>query len=287
MPDGAHSIHRAISQRLDGLLRARLDPLRTEISQFGPHRSHPDNIQPAPKILLVQRGRMTYSINDSVVVLRSGSMLYRPAPSVSHWQTGSRGATIAWCEFTASSVPDEALVVHGADTALEWSSLIRTSHLMSTGEPLDKLEAEGELKALLARFYRRARPVTTEADDPVATRASPAVRRAVEYLSRHHAEPNVLRGLAEVAQLSPAHFRRVFHRQVGMSARRYLITLRLRAARYHVQYSTLPMKQIAHMVGYRDPLFFSRHYRQMFGRSPTEDRAFAPSNRANASAKPS
>lgn len=285
MPDAAHSIHRAISQRLDGLLRSRLDLLRTEISQFGPRRSHPDNIQPAPKILLVQRGRLTYSIDESVVVLRSGSMLYRPAPSVSHWQTGTRGATIIWCEFTAAGVPEEALAVHGADTALEWSTLIRISQLMSSGDPLDKLESEGELKALMARFYRRAMPVSNEADDPITTRASPAVRRAVEHLSRHHAEPNVLTGLADVAQLSPAHFRRVFHRQVGMSARRYLITLRLRAARYHVQYSTLPMKQIAHIVGYRDPLFFSRHYRQMFGRSPSEDRAFAPSVRVSPSAK--
>ena len=63
-----------------------------------------------------------------------------------------------------------------------------------------------------------------------------------------------------------------------MSARRYLLTLRLRAARYHEQYSHLPMKQIARLVGYRDPLFFSRHYRQMFGRSPSQDRAFNPSD---------
>ena len=213
-------------------------------------------------------------------------MIFRPAPSVSHWQAGTRGATVAWCEFNGGALPDEPLVLHGADAGLEWSCLVRIAQLIAGGDPLDKLEAEGEVKSLMARFLRRAQPVDAKTGrDPLTTHASPAVRRAVEHLSRHHAEPHVLTGLADVAQLSPAHFRRVFHRQVGMSARKYLITLRLRAARYHVQYSALSMKQIARMVGYRDPLFFSRHYRQMFGRSPSEDRAFAPSDRAAAESK--
>lgn len=274
MTPDARSLHHDRITWLDAVLRQRIHVTRSAIARYEPRQEHPDNIQPAPKLLLIHEGGLTYTLHDEPVTLRPGSILYRPAPSVSRWLMGRRPTTLVWVEFEAAGLPGDALVATGADPSLEWSRMTRIHQLLLTNDPLSRMEAEAELKSALGRFFSRANRVGQSAG--VGGRATPAVRRAIEHLSRSHHDPAALSRLPQVTNMSPAHFRRLFRAQVGVSARTYLTQIRLRVARYQVQFTNEPIKQIARRTGYRDPLFFSRHYHAMFGISPTDDRASTP-----------
>lgn len=274
MPRNTRSLHEARTGWLDAVLRQRVNVTRSAIARYEPRQEHPDNIQPAPKLLLVHEGGLRYTLQDKPVSLRPGSILYRPSPSVSRWVMGRRATTLVWVEFEAAGLPDLALIATGADPALEWSRMTRIHQLLLKDDRISHMEAEAELKAALGRFFARATPVGDAAG--TARHATPAVRRAIEYLSRSHHDPDALSRLPQITNMSPAHFRRLFRAQVGVSARTYLSQIRLRVARYQVQFTSEPIKLIARRAGYRDPLFFSRHYHAMFGISPTDDRASDP-----------
>ena len=150
------------------------------------------------------------------------------------------------------------------------AGLKRVRVLMSVHDRAAALEAEGELKACLARFWVDAR-----ADGAELARARilhPEVARAMAWLERHFAEPDALDAFYQTVTLSPNHFRLLFRRETGETVQAVLARLRLRRARYLVQATALPMKQIAAETGHADPLYFSMQYRRFWGRPATEDR---------------
>jgi transcriptional regulator GlxA family with amidase domain len=139
------------------------------------------------------------------------------------------------------------------------------------------LQSEGEFKALLARMLTHAMPDSQNSRARTRrTFGDKAIVKAVEWLGENYAQPDALDGLPERFDLSPNHFRLLFKQHCGINAQGYLTALRMRAARAMLQKNDRSVKLIAHALGYADPLFFSRHYRTYWKRTPTEDRSFSP-----------
>lgn len=89
----------------------------------------------------------------------------------------------------------------------------------------------------------------------------------VAVLDRGGTEP----GLAELAALvglSPGHFCRAFARSAGMPPHRWLIGRRIERACDLLRETNLSVGEIAARVGYEDPSYFARLFRQETGLSP-------------------
>lgn len=65
---------------------------------------------------------------------------------------------------------------------------------------------------------------------------------------------------------------RVFRKETGLTPHKYLADLRLRSAAsmLHSDYSASSITEIAHLCGFRNPLYFSRLFKQKYGVSPRE-----------------
>jgi two-component system response regulator YesN len=73
--------------------------------------------------------------------------------------------------------------------------------------------------------------------------------------------------------VNPPYLARVFKRFAGVAPVRYIRELRIAAARKLLeQEPRLEIKQVADLVGYPDPGYFSRVFRQAAGMSPLEYR---------------
>ena len=75
--------------------------------------------------------------------------------------------------------------------------------------------------------------------------------------------------------MSGRHFERLFKRETGQSPLRYYRHLRLSKARQRVLYSNDPLREIAIAVGYQAPAPMARHYQELFGVSPKDERRLA------------
>jgi len=75
--------------------------------------------------------------------------------------------------------------------------------------------------------------------------------------------------LATEARLSKYHFTRKFKELTGHSPIQYFIHLKIQFACQLLDSTTLSVKEISHQVGYRDPYYFSRLFKQVIGISPS------------------
>lgn len=102
----------------------------------------------------------------------------------------------------------------------------------------------------------------------------PAVDAAVEYVKSHLATRLDRASVANHVGLSPAYFSTAFRQCTGYSFTAYVRGLRIDAAKRLLRTTTLPVTEIAHRVGFRDPFHFSRVFRRATGVPPRDFRGF-------------
>ena len=78
--------------------------------------------------------------------------------------------------------------------------------------------------------------------------------------------------LAELAGFSTSHFSAQFKVVTGFSVLEYVKRLRMARSRQLLITSDYSVAEIAAAVGYRDPFYFSRQFREVNGVSPREFR---------------
>ena len=87
-------------------------------------------------------------------------------------------------------------------------------------------------------------------------------------MERHRATPLSIDELAHAVNLSPAHLRRLFQRELGCSPARMSRELRLDHARHLLQTSFLTVKEVMAATGWNDASHFSREFKRRHGQAP-------------------
>ncbi|MBM3614891.1 MAG: GlxA family transcriptional regulator [Alphaproteobacteria bacterium] len=108
-----------------------------------------------------------------------------------------------------------------------------------------------------------------------ADRLTPPIREAIRLFETHVEDPLRIPDVAAAVSMSGRHFERLFKRETGQSPLRYYRHLRLAKARQRVLYSNDPLREIAAAVGYLTPAPMARHYQELFGVSPKDERRLA------------
>jgi len=97
------------------------------------------------------------------------------------------------------------------------------------------------------------------------------VRRAIDWIRLHFAEPLRVEPLASVAGMSVAAFYRHFRAVTAMTPIQYQKRLRLLQARRQLLFEPHDAASVAFSVGYESASQFSREYARMFGLPPVRD----------------
>jgi len=95
-----------------------------------------------------------------------------------------------------------------------------------------------------------------------------AISQAIAYARTHYHKPLRLADVARAVSLSPGYLSRIFTDRTGTSFRRYLIWLRIEAAKLLLRDTMLTVGEIAERVGYMDGNHFSVRFKQEMGMSP-------------------
>ena len=97
----------------------------------------------------------------------------------------------------------------------------------------------------------------------------PRIRRAMDYVEAHTAEPITLAEIAGVAGISRFHFVRVFREATGSTPHRYVQTRRVERAKVLLATDT-PLIQIAFACGFASHSHFGQVFKQHTGMTPGE-----------------
>ena len=99
------------------------------------------------------------------------------------------------------------------------------------------------------------------------------VLEIIEQMESHISEPLELVDIAENIGLSRRQVERLFRQEMGRSPARYYLEIRLDRARHLLVQSTMPIVEVAVACGFVSASHFSKCYRELYERSPQQERA--------------
>ena len=94
----------------------------------------------------------------------------------------------------------------------------------------------------------------------------------IEFMEANIAEPLPLVDIAGYVGLSRRQIERLFQQHMGRSPARYYLEVRLDRARHLLMQSTIPVVDVAIACGFVSASHFSKCYREMYGKSPLQER---------------
>ncbi len=210
------------------------------------------HVAPAGSIVVINPGEVHtgQAVNNTGWTYR---MLY---PEINLVQQAAQAVSGRWRDFPDFPHPviqDDYLVpiIRNLHITLErsLSTLERETHFISALTQLIARHADGKPKLL-----------------PVA-KAHRGVLRAQEYLQAHYHENISLDQLADVAELSPYHFTRVFKEIIGLPPHTYLTQVRIEEAKTLLSQG-YPIVQTAMETGFTDQSHLTRRFKRIVGVTP-------------------
>ena len=124
----------------------------------------------------------------------------------------------------------------------------------------------GELEAC----FRKAVNIILESKDKKEDIRNYAIRRAINFIREHYSENISLDMLADHLEITPEYLSTLFNKEVGINFSTFLKRFRISQAKRLLKGTDEKIYSIAQQVGYNDPKYFNRVFKEEVGVSPGE-----------------
>lgn len=98
------------------------------------------------------------------------------------------------------------------------------------------------------------------------------VEKAQKYISNNYHKDLSIEEVAELVDLSISHFCMIFKQVSGDTFLEFLTKCRMEKAKYILRNTSVKVYQIAPLVGYQDPKYFTQVFKKATGKTPSEFR---------------
>lgn len=232
------------------------------------------------QILLVDHGAGRAILEDEIHPLGRRTLVNVPAGAV-HAFSFTRG-TQGWVLTIASEMMDETLEPsEGLRPALARPAVFPADdHAKPAMEEI--FEEHAGLGFARAQILRSLTGVllgrvARNLAEQIATTGRPDTSGLFEkfeiLVEEHFLDHWRVAAYADALSISPTHLSRISRAVVGLPASRIIENRLIREARRNLVYTNLPVSQIAYMLGYNDPAYFSRVFSGATGMAPREFRS--------------
>lgn len=222
------------------------------------------------------RGRMLSAATHGELPIGPGTLLWQ-FPGVEHlYGPDERGWHERWILFdgpVADSFaalgfldPQNPIVTHAGHSAVT-QDLDRIETAAREGGPFAPLLAAAHIHHLIVAAHQRASIGTGPDYEP-----DPQLAKAIARIESEAFGPVDVTAIADDLGLGYSTFRRRFKAVTGTSPKAYVLDVRIARAQELLATTDEPIAAIAAAVGFDDPYYFSRLFRDRQGRSPTEFR---------------
>ena len=98
------------------------------------------------------------------------------------------------------------------------------------------------------------------------------LQRADRYIREHLAEELPLKKLAQISNLDPTYFHKLYTRIYGKTPAQRILSRRITAAQMALEEGNLSVSEIAQQCGFSSQTYFAAKFREITGRTPTQYR---------------
>ncbi len=222
-------------------------------------------------LIHITSGSLRIKINGEWVSTNAGdTVVIPPSHPYTYTYDGGEALGYLWAHFTGS-----AAKFYLSETGMSPLPTVRHSSresrvalnfaaLFDTFAEEDSLRVHALAACLLQILTEISRSFGKVEENPLL--------RSLRYIDASYTEDIRVPQLAAMENLSNSRYSVIFKRHTGMSPGAYIIDLRMRHACELLRTTDMSVKQIGILVGYEDPLFFSKLFKDKTGMSPTQYR---------------
>lgn len=227
------------------------------------------------QILYIAEGTGYFFLDGKDVAVPAGHMvLYQPKEEQKYVYYGKDQTEVFWVHFTGSEVKKILNEYH----------IPLNGHVFYTGKSpeyqkvfrrmIKELQQcrphyEELLSMLLRQLFIIMDRHLNSAVQP-GNRVRKELDLAIYHFTEHYQENINIEAYAASQHKSAGWFIRSFRLYTGVTPMQYIISLRIAHAQQLLQSTEYNVTEIAAMVGYENPLYFSRLFRRQTGVSPSE-----------------
>ena len=139
-------------------------------------------------------------------------------------------------------------------------------------QDLEKAASEMVTAGELESCFRKAVDIIIESKDKKEGIRNYAIRRAINFIREHYSENISLDMLAERLEITPEYLSALFNKEVGINFSTFLKQFRISQAKRLLKGTDEKIYAIAQQVGYNDPKYFNRVFKEEMGMSPGDYR---------------
>lgn len=230
------------------------------------------------QLLYIASGKAHFFFDNKEQIVTSGHMiLYRPNEEQNYVYYGVDDTEVYWVHFTGS---DTAQILDTYDFPRKenvfytGNAVIYESLLKEIILELQKRRPQFEELIMmylrqLFLFIQRNRMETSSASTDAVIQE---VELAKKYFYDHYTEAISIEDYARSRHMSTCWFIRTFRTLTGSTPLQYIHSIRIANARALLEHTQYNITEIASLVGFDDPLYFSHFFKKHTGISPSKYR---------------
>ncbi|MBQ4529596.1 MAG: AraC family transcriptional regulator [Lachnospiraceae bacterium] len=230
------------------------------------------------QLLYIAAGKAHFHFDGTEEIVTAGHMvLYRPKEPQKYEYYGEDQTEVYWVHFTGSNVKnllrsygitdDKRVFYCGSD--LEYQNHFRTmiQELQMCRDDYTEL-LEIHLRQIFIMLHRYFKTSSKMSNSQIAEE----IDKATIFFNEHYNEDIRIDEYAETHNMSTSWFIRNFKQYTGSTPMQYILSIRIYNAEALLKNTQYNVTEISNIVGYDNPLYFSRIFKKVKGLSPSEYR---------------
>jgi len=213
------------------------------------------------------RGSMQYFFEDRTLTLNQGEMIFLPKGCSYEYKKVSEGDAIATIINMEGDFGDMGVSCYSI------KDFYNAEYIMHNFADLWKFGSQSQKYECFALLYSLIAYVSNLEELKYQDKKKQSViEPALAYLQRHIYDSDLkIDELHHLCGVSDTYFRKIFIARFGTSPKNYVLGKRISYAKSIIdsgEFSTV--RELALMVGYKDPLYFGKVFKQHYGASPVD-----------------
>ena len=235
---------------------------------------------PAYRLHYVIQGNVTLHYNDKKLTLKKNSVfLLMPNTGISY-QITAKNTQLYWITFNGyrakhyckkvgfteekpfAILPDNKMMAYFYDTFTKFKY----------SPSMLNVVMHKNLLYILECLYLNQRTATKDTTWQIENEHPQTyLQKILYYIDKHLSDPTLsIKMFAEKLNLHPSTLSRMFKKEMSVCFTEYVTIKRCELAVTLLEKCTYKVNEVARMVGFEDPLYFSRVFKKIYNRSPMD-----------------
>ena len=230
------------------------------------------------QLIYIASGKGEFYFHGKKEIVNAGNMvIYRPKEEQRYYYYGVDQTEVYWVHFTGNNVKnilrkygisDNTRIIY-TGISIEYKNLFMS---MIEELNLQRISYEEMLVNYFIILLIHLHRLTLQKPRKKNLQNMNEMEQAAQYFRMHYNKPISIENYAASHNMSISWFIQNFRQYANTTPAQYIQSLRVTNAKMLLETTSYNITEISNLVGYENPLYFSRFFRKQCGMSPSQFR---------------